>query len=146
MGWMQPPRYDIYQPDEFGMAPLRWIDGYGDPVRAAKRRSFLRLVVIACGALCIMAASFAAVAAYELFTSEDAKLVAQAAKDRTRATTLAMSTDAKCDRLVSEARAAGQPLPSCAEQSPPQESASTGSGDEFDMAAIVETIIKAAAD
>ena len=139
---MRTPRFDITQPDYYPPeAHYRWIDGYGDPVRAAKRKAFLRIVVIGGGALAIMLATFLIVAAHELVTSQDARLVAQAAKDRTRATTLGMATDAKCDREVVEAKAAGQPVPACA-----QEPAEPGKEeDSIDAGAILEGLIKAAA-
>jgi hypothetical protein len=143
---MQTPRYDIAQPHDYYLdRPYGWIDGEGDPFVAAKRKRFMRIVVIACGALAIMIATFVTVAAYELVTSTDAKLVAQAAKDRTRATTLGMATSAKCDRQISEAKAAGQAPPACAEQVKPDASTNEEPEVGFDVGAVFQEIVKAAA-
>ena len=71
-------------------------------------------MVVAGGALAITVVTFLIVATFQMLRSNDAKLLTQAAKDKARAVALNAATRAECDRLVSEARAAAQPVPPCA--------------------------------
>jgi hypothetical protein len=63
-----------------------------------------------------MVTTFVAVAVHELLTSREAQLITQAAKDKAQSTALDVSSAARCDLLISQARAAGQTTPSCANQ------------------------------
>lgn len=116
--WKRVSRYAVrmqiqpYEPPHYPYPPEMW--AYEDPERRRRRKKLLRVIVIGAGAIVIMVGTFASVAAYEMLTSNEAQMVAQAAKDQAHATALNMQTDAKCDREVSEARASGAPMPPCA--------------------------------
>jgi hypothetical protein len=99
----------------------------------------LKIAAVVAGFAVIAIGTFLAVAAYQLATSSEAKLLSQAARDRARAAALDASTAARCDLLVSEARARSQPLPSCAKDRTGS-SSSAGSGD------VASTLLKAALD
>ena len=118
-----------------------WVDA--NPERAEERRRIKRFILLACGAIGIMVASFLSVAAYEMVTSNEAKMVAQAARDNARSAALNMSTSAKCDRLISEAKVAGDPMPPCASR---LGKAAADESSQIDVAAIFKAVIKIAAD
>jgi hypothetical protein len=78
------------------------------------RKRFLQLVVVIAGVIAVTIVAALIVASFQMLRSDDAKLLKQAARDKTRAVALSAATRAECDRLVSEARAAAQPMPPCA--------------------------------
>lgn len=79
----------------------------------------IKVVLVVGGLLTVAAVTFVAVAAWEIMTSSEVRMVAGAARDRAHATALEASTAAKCDRLIAEARAKNQFLPACASQQRP---------------------------
>jgi hypothetical protein len=86
------------------------------PRWSPSRKRCLRLVVVAGGALAITVVTILIVAGFQILRSDDAKLLTQAAKDKTRAIALSAAKTAECDRLMSEARAAAQQMPPCADK------------------------------
>lgn len=98
-------------------------------------------IALAVGALAVVAVvTFVAVAAWQVMTSSEVRLIAGAARDRAHATALEASTAARCDRLIAEARARNQFLPACASQ--PAAKGRVGT----DTDVIVGHIVKAAID
>jgi hypothetical protein len=97
----------------------------------------IKVVLVVGGLLTVSAVTFVAVAAWEIMTSSEVKMIAGAARDRAHATALEVSTAAKCDRLIAEAKANGQFLPACASNRQP----SSVSADEA-----VGALVKAAID
>jgi hypothetical protein len=132
-----------YDPHSYHPSP-DW--DYDDLERRRRRKPFLRVLVLAAGAIGIMIFTFASVVAFELVTSTDAKLVAQGARDTSRAKALSFSTKAKCDRLVSEAQAVGDPLPPCAAQSKRKSDTSDGSVLEATVSLAKDALLASAAD
>ena len=97
-----------------------------------------RQLLVAGGALAMTIVTLLLVASFQMFRSDDAKLLTQAAKDKTRAVALKAAKRAECDRLVSEAMAAGQAVPSCAARSNGEQHASKSSTFDAATAAGVE--------
>jgi apolipoprotein N-acyltransferase len=114
-------KHDILRGHRLHGSELDGLTGLGDKLIGVST-SFGRMIKVALivgGALLIMAVTFVAVASYELLTSKEARLITQAAKDRAHSAALDVSSAARCDLLISQARAAGQPLPPCATQQRP---------------------------
>jgi hypothetical protein len=91
----------------------------GELARAGSRLGrTLKIVALVAGAITIAIVTFVAVAAWQVMTSSEVRMIAGAARDTAQAVAIEASTKAKCDRLIAEARAKGQFLPACAANRP----------------------------
>lgn len=109
-----PRRHSSFHRDTDGLSVLT-----GELVRAGSHIGrTLKIVVLVGGALTIAVVTFVAVAAWQIMTSSEVRMIAGAARDTAQAAALEVSTAAKCERLIAEARAKGQFLPACAANRP----------------------------